>query len=189
MPSLMWLSRLTNTTHFELHHTKPHSSHQAEMTPHQIVQPHTEATITDEHSSFNSSVTDIQQLHPKPTPMQTPNRPYTIEQSDHSGGLKPEPGAVPPFPWKTLVGICVTIFAGIILIGYFFIQGMTDYFDGTVSSETESEDATKTVEPKPIINSRKASVFKAKDNSASKVDNCGENAMKPTPIMCRQCRS
>ena len=65
--------------------------------------------ITDEHSSFNSSVTDIQQLHPKPTPMQTPNRPYTIEQSDHSGGLKPEPGAVPPFPWKTLVGICVTI--------------------------------------------------------------------------------
>ena len=46
-------------------------------------------------------------------------------------------------------------FAGIILIGYFFIQGMTDYFDGTVSSETESEDATKTVEPKPTIEFRK----------------------------------
>ena len=112
--------------------------------------------------------------------MQTPNRPYTIEQSDHSGGLKPEPGAVPPFPWKTLVGICVTIFAGIILIGYFFIQGMTDYFDGTVSSETESEDATKTVEPKPTIEFPEgALVFKAKDNSASKVDvTCGENREK-----------
>ncbi|MGC6507449.1 MAG: serine/threonine protein kinase [Myxococcota bacterium] len=136
--------------------------------------------ITEEQTTQNSSVTDIQKLHPKPTPMQTPNRPYTIEQNEQSGRFANQPGEVPPFPWKTLIGICISIFAGIIIVGYFFIQGMTDYVDRSTQIENTPEAVDQAVENAPPIDYPDgALVFQSKDTSALKVDaTCGDHREK-----------